>query len=151
MIDVEKLAKVLALADSAAEGEALAAVRTARQLLARAGLSFRDLAEIAGLAAAPARPLSLSPHRPEADIAALRQRLHELEGRNRELQRQLEGQTRETERWRRLARDTVERLWEVGQAGASPEIVAQWRQHLAACLPADEAYRDGRADPPAGD
>lgn len=46
-MDSEKLAKVLALIDSASEGEAVAAVRAARQMLAKEGLSFRDIAAAA--------------------------------------------------------------------------------------------------------
>ena len=42
-LDRDKLAKVLALADSSSEGEALAALRLARGMLADAGLEFRDL------------------------------------------------------------------------------------------------------------
>ncbi len=42
-LDRDKLAKVLALADSSSDGEALAALRLARAMLAEAGLEFRDL------------------------------------------------------------------------------------------------------------
>ena len=42
-LDRDKLAKVLALVDSPSDGEALAALRLARQMLAAAGLEFRDL------------------------------------------------------------------------------------------------------------
>ncbi len=42
-LDRDKLEKVLALADSSSEGEALAALRLARGMLADAGLEFRDL------------------------------------------------------------------------------------------------------------
>ncbi len=42
-LDRNKLAKVLALADSSSDGEALAALRRARGMLAEAGLEFRDL------------------------------------------------------------------------------------------------------------
>ncbi len=50
MLDVAKLAKVLALADSANAGEAAAAIETARRMLAREGKRLVDL--VSGLASA---------------------------------------------------------------------------------------------------
>jgi len=47
-LDLDKLAKVLALADSSSDGEALAALRLARGMLAAAGLEFRDLLQGGG-------------------------------------------------------------------------------------------------------
>ena len=43
-LDIEKFDKVLALASSDRDGEALAALRKARAMLSEAGLSFRDIA-----------------------------------------------------------------------------------------------------------
>lgn len=43
-MDVEKLAKVLAMLDSSTDGEAMAAMRAARQMLKREGLTFQDIA-----------------------------------------------------------------------------------------------------------
>lgn len=43
-MDVDKLAKVLAMLDSANEGEAAAALRAARQMLAKEGMTFHDVA-----------------------------------------------------------------------------------------------------------
>ncbi|MDG5494162.1 hypothetical protein [Niveispirillum sp. BGYR6] len=54
MLDVAKLAKVLALADSANAGEAATAIETARRMLAREGKRLVDL--VSGLAPAPAAP-----------------------------------------------------------------------------------------------
>jgi len=39
----ERLVKVLALADSNQDGEAMAAIRTAKSLMSHSGLSFKDL------------------------------------------------------------------------------------------------------------
>ncbi len=47
-LDRDKLAKVLALVDSSSDGEALAALRLARGMLAEAGLEFRDLLQGGG-------------------------------------------------------------------------------------------------------
>lgn len=44
-IDYDKLAKILSLAGSDSDGEALAALRRVRALLAAQGMSFTDLAE----------------------------------------------------------------------------------------------------------
>jgi hypothetical protein len=53
-LDIEKFDKVLALASSDRDGEALAALRKARAMLSEAGLSFRDIA--AAPKTAPAAP-----------------------------------------------------------------------------------------------
>ena len=50
---LNKLDKVLALADSDHDGEALVAVRKARQMLSNDGLSFGDLARVAALTPKP--------------------------------------------------------------------------------------------------
>lgn len=59
MLDLVKLGKVLALVDSSNEGEAAAAIESARRLLARDGKRFADLATMlmeAGMTAPPAPP-----------------------------------------------------------------------------------------------
>ncbi|HYD29964.1 MAG TPA: hypothetical protein VEB64_03800 [Azospirillaceae bacterium] len=43
-MDVDKLAKVLAMLDSANDGEAVAAWRAARQMLNKEGMTFQDIA-----------------------------------------------------------------------------------------------------------
>jgi hypothetical protein len=48
MLDMERLAKVLALADSDIDGEALAAIRKAKKLLHAANMSFTDIAQSLG-------------------------------------------------------------------------------------------------------
>lgn len=62
-MDPDKLAKVLAMAESDHQGEALSALRAARIMLSRAGLSFRDLAQMArsGSPAAEPPPIIVTP------------------------------------------------------------------------------------------
>jgi hypothetical protein len=48
MLDMERLAKVLALAGSDVDGEALAAIRRARKMLQAANMSFTDIAQSLG-------------------------------------------------------------------------------------------------------
>lgn len=203
-MDADKFAKVLAMVDSDHHGEALSALRMARNMLAREGMSWRDLAGTVRVSAWPAHgPLvpESPPDTPEdddedmLDEAAWRQhtapihetaasaeasadydqRLGEEAARRVELEqliyqqkqdirslyRQLERQQRatakqrdETERWRKLARDTAEQLWDMGraleqQAIAPPRRVAdRWpllldylRDPMRAHLPDREIAR----------
>ncbi len=135
----ERLLKVLALADSTHEGEAIAAVRVARQLLAQTGLSFADLARQA-LTARPTLDASATRVRMlEVQVTELQRRLQEtqkqvqernalLAAANTKLQ-QMEQQTGrvhgEVEHWRKLARDTANKLWEIGQQIAEDRDVSQ--------------------------
>ncbi|MFV3128456.1 DUF2786 domain-containing protein [Niveispirillum sp. KHB5.9] len=64
MLDLVKLGKVLALVDSSNEGEAAAAIESARRLLARDGKRFADLATMlmeTGTPAPPAPPPAPAP------------------------------------------------------------------------------------------
>lgn len=132
---IERLIKVLALTDSDQDGEALAALRQARQMLFAHGLSLTDLA--ATLAASPAPRQK----RAEIDITrglmkAYETRLAALEAENRRLQKDLvqaeraiarwrelaESTNRDStkyqaaaDKWRALARHTADHLWELGQ------------------------------------
>lgn len=132
-MDPDKLAKVLAMAESEHQGEALAALRAARIMLSRAGMSFKDLAQIARPPAAkeavrPEEPPSppVPPVRtpsPDLVVQGLRRQVSDLEKEIAGLQRQLEKATgeldkhkEESDRWRILARDTAERLWDLGKA-----------------------------------
>jgi hypothetical protein len=136
------LDKILALADSSYEGEAVVAVRKARQLLTRQGLSFADLARAArghhqqSPAATPEQhaPFTFFHHSQtaqfEAQVTLLRRQLAELQEQFQTQTLQLEfwrrhaadldvnlGQSRaDAERWRQLARESIERLWDIGHA-----------------------------------
>ncbi|HYD32623.1 MAG TPA: hypothetical protein VEB64_17405 [Azospirillaceae bacterium] len=137
-MDADKFAKVLALVDSDHHGEALSALRAARSMLARAGMSFHDLARQvrkngsprAEPEPAPPPPPPPSPPSRSTETAHALARVEELEHQIRELehevrkthkllsrqQRTLDRQKDETERWRKLARDTAEQLWDMGRA-----------------------------------
>ena len=134
-MDPEKLAKVLAMAESEHQGEALSALRAARIILARGGLTFRDLALAARNGHAeprPAKPATPPPEPPPPPsrepppdqlVTALRRQMRDLELEISSLKRQLEKvggdldrQRDETDRWRTLARETADKLWDVGQA-----------------------------------
>ncbi|HYG84669.1 MAG TPA: hypothetical protein VD978_00255 [Azospirillum sp.] len=127
-MDPDKLAKVLAMVESEHQGEALSALRAARIMLSRAGMTFRDLAvgarprpgpqEPPAVATPPAKPpppdeLALGLRRQVADleqeVAALRRQLDKANG-------ELDKQKDEVDRWRSLARETAEKLWDLGKA-----------------------------------
>ena len=126
-MDPEKFAKVLALAESDHHGEAQSALRAARIMLTRAGLSFRDLAAMAresdGWAVPPPGPAVVPTGVAGAGEDTWRRKVRELEARVRELELTIEQQDAElirqrgeTKRWHLLARETAEKLWDVGQA-----------------------------------
>ncbi len=135
-----QLEKVLALADSAHEAEAIVAVRKARQLLSRDGLNFSDLARAAsrrpGLNRAFSSIFSGGQVHLETQLVQLRQKLDDVQKDLQSQAVQLEFWRRraaefeqnfytarsETERWKLLARETVEKLWELdGKAFPSEE------------------------------
>lgn len=118
------------MAESEHQGEAQSALRAARIMLSRAGLSFRDLAR-------GARPVSTTPEPPPAASApppdrppppdqlvqGLRRQVRDLElevaGLKRQLEKSngdMERQREEADRWRGLARETAEKLWDLGKA-----------------------------------
>ncbi|WP_035693760.1 hypothetical protein [Azospirillum halopraeferens] len=131
-MDPDKLAKVLAMAESEHQGEALSALRAARIMLSRAGLTFRDLATAARPRPEPAEAAARADTAPQppvkpppADqvVPGLRRQVADLERELSALRRQLdkavgeaEKQRDETERWKTLARETAEKLWDVGKA-----------------------------------
>lgn len=146
---VDQLDKVLALVDSSHEGEAVGAVRMARQLLERDGLSFGDLAKAASSTRARV-PLSRALFSGqlvhlEAQIAQLQQTIDVLRDDNQnqltqidfwrrrafEMEQQLNLSQSESQRWKQLARETAEKLWDLSQSihagapGDSPEETVQ--------------------------
>ncbi len=134
----DQLDKVLALADSSHEGEAVVAVRMARQILSRDGLTFADLARAA---AAPNRTslsclLSSQVTQLENQLAFLRQHACELEDDNlnqavqiesfrrkvSDLEQQLSASQSDANKWRQIARETIEKLWDIGQVTNAAEF-----------------------------
>ena len=136
---MNQLDKVLALADSSHDGEAVVAVRKARQMLSRDGLSFGDLAR----AAVKKPPINLPfgflsgpPAHHEIELTQLRRKLSELEAsydaqavqtsiwrqKALELEQKLNASQTEAQRWRQLARDTVEKMWDLGQSVQQDEF-----------------------------
>ncbi|MBK1842032.1 hypothetical protein JHL17_32005 [Azospirillum sp. YIM B02556] len=135
-MDPDKLAKVLAMAESEHQGEALSALRAARIMLSRAGLSFRDLAERARMPVPPvpepppvaqpsAAPAGAPAPQPPPDelVRGLRRQVKDLELELATLRRQFDKaagdadrQREEADRWRTLARETAEKLWDMGKA-----------------------------------
>jgi hypothetical protein len=130
----EQLDKILALADSSHDGEAVVAVRKARQILTRDGLSFGDLARAASTGVSSAKSSGLfsflSGHRDylESQVHHLRQQVEDLQAQMQTQDLQLDFWRRraieleqnnstaaaEAERWKKLAKETAERLWDVG-------------------------------------
>lgn len=129
-----QLDKVLALADSSHDGEALVAVRKARQMLSRDGLRFSDLARAAVQKPRVNLPFGFFSGQHvvnlEAEILQLRQAMEDLRSekitfearadnwRQRviELEQKLAQSQADATRWRQLARETVEKLWDLGQS-----------------------------------
>ena len=149
VLDAEKLAKVLALADSAQEGEALAAVRKAGCMLAKAGLSFADLL---------AMPTASASATADADwvravallvIDRLRDEVAAHKRAEKDLQRRLNRAERELRRARRDAatwKDAVERAGGPAASpratGATPDDAAHRRSHAAIRAAIDEYLAD---------
>lgn len=129
----DQLTKVLALADSSHDGEAVMAVRKARELLLKKGLSFGDLAaavaSASGRAALPFSFLSTQQSQLEGQITQLRMTLNKLQAeigvqnahidfwrrRATELEKALHVSNSEAQKWRKLAQETVDKLWDIGQ------------------------------------
>lgn len=131
----EQLDKILALADSTFDAEAVVAVRKARQVLSRGGLSFGDLARAATSGPIQARIpgqlayLSGQKEHLESQIHYLRQQVEDLKAQMQSQDLQIDfwrrraaeleqGSTKaqdDAERWKKLARETAEKLWDIGQ------------------------------------
>ena len=81
-LDLEKLAKILALTASSSDGEALAAARKAAQMLDKANLTYRDLLSAVSRAA----PKAITARNADAELAwkKVRELRQELEAVRRE-------------------------------------------------------------------
>jgi hypothetical protein len=150
MFNIERFAKVLAVAGSDKDGEALSALRKARSMLADAGLTFTDVAQSIGKAGG-------HHGRQSGDTEALRGLLlvteieleacrHEIEQYKRQLKKleherttkktlkrslaAIEARMRAVLNDPRLARLSDREL--ARRTGISPQAVGNWRRRLAA-------------------
>jgi hypothetical protein len=139
----EQLDKVLAMVDSSHEGEAIVAIRKARQMLNRDGLSFSDLARAAvhnkPRVNLPFSVFSAHQVQLETEIATLRQKYFDLQGEKQdqdtqldfwkrrvsELEQSLALSNAQSMQWRELARETVEKLWDLGQSAQMDEFTSE--------------------------
>jgi len=127
---IEQLDKVLALAESDHDGEALGALRMVRRMLVREGISFTDLAQAAKKGDFFSRTFfSGDQVQLEAKIDQLHDEIGAHVEQNVSLTNQIEHWRRrafeleqmlalnqaETTRWKEMARETAERLWDLGQ------------------------------------
>jgi hypothetical protein len=109
MLDISRFAKVLALAGSPADGEALAALRKARSMLTAAGMSFTDLAnQLAHAQGGGARSPVRTLRRSRAEIAET-------------VRAMLSDPDLSALSDREIARRT----------GLSPQCIGNWRRRLA--------------------
>lgn len=137
----DQLEKILALADSDHLGEAVGAIRKARQILQRENLSFADLARAAhrerftlslpfftghqvvqleNQMAQAQRQIKMMTDEAESQKAQIefwRRRATEME-------QQIGVIQAETDRWRQMARETIEKLWDINQQTKSEEFRA---------------------------
>lgn len=119
-VDLERLAKVLALASSNRDGEALNALRKAEKMLTNVGLGLTDLADSIKRLSwddAPAKPTakSTAQPRPEArpprpEIELLMTRLTSLHDQLNEAARVAAVSAVEAERWREIAWDAARHI-----------------------------------------
>ncbi len=129
----KQLEKVLALADSSHEGEALGALRMSRRMMQKEGLTFADLATEARRAKFSMTRSLFSSGFDQAEweqkIDVLQEEILAHVEQNESLTSQIEFWRKrafeleqalnmnrgETERWKEMARETAERLWDLGQ------------------------------------
>lgn len=137
---MEQLEKILALVDSNQEGEALGALRMARRVLAKNGLSFRDLARAASkpgftfssLFSGTQAQLEARIDQLQDDLSAhveqnasLSVQLEFWRARAGELENSLNVAQAEAARWKNVARETAERLWDMGQMACAQAALAE--------------------------
>ncbi len=97
-VALEKLNKVLALADSSHEGEAMAALRATRTLLKYRGISLSDLLQEA------MQMRGTAIQRPSMDVVvSLQREIIQLQQKVSQLQMELREQQSEARHWRQKA------------------------------------------------
>lgn len=144
---IEQLDKVLALADSSHEGEALGALRMLRRMLEREGIRFGDLVRTGSRSGFSFRPsfFSVSQAQLETQIeqlqddidahveqnASLSSQLDFWRQRAQEMEQKLNLAQAETARWKEMARETAERLWDIGQMAHAEALMEETQDSLA--------------------
>lgn len=109
-LNLDRLAKVLALASSDRDGEALSALRKAEQMLTEVGLGMVDLAETIRRfdpAAPPPAATPAAPEPPKPDVAELSKRLEALHERLNEAAAAAAHNAGEADRWRDICWDAA--------------------------------------------
>lgn len=148
----EQLEKILALADSSHDNEALVAVRKARQMLSRDGLSFGALARAASANTYVKSPgvfsfLTGGREVAESQNYHLRQQVEDLKAqlqtqdfqldfwrrRVADLEQSCQHAQSEAERWKKLASETADRLWEIARTVGS--------ENFQSDMPAEEIQK----------
>ena len=140
---LQRLSKVLALVDSSHDGEAVAAVRMAKQLLSQNGMSFADLAhsttQTSASLRAAAGPSYAAYKINETQLAVLQLKVRQMQEASKlqthelaharmtvtQLQAALTQANEEAEKWRALARDTANKLWDLGQQIEKDRTITQ--------------------------
>lgn len=134
-----QLEKILALADSDQPGEALASLRKARQMLEREGLSFAELARSAQRARFGLNLPFFSGQQVsqlEAHVTKLELKIEQMQDeknnqqaqiefwrrRAMDLEQQLAISAADAQRWRQMARETIEKLWDINQKTTTDEF-----------------------------
>ncbi len=150
MLNTERFTKILALAGSDRDGEALSALRKARAMLTEAGLTFTDVAQSIGKTGyrhgrqtAEAETLRQLLVAVEIERDVCRNEIEEYKRKLKKLEREqtkrkslkrslamVEARMRAVLRDRRMARLSDREL--ARRTGISPQAVGNWRRRLAA-------------------
>lgn len=112
-LNLDRLAKVLALASSDRDGEALSALRKAERMLTEVGLGMVDLADTirrfdpAQPGPAAPKPEPAQPEPPKPDVEALSRRLESLHEQLNEAAAAAAFNAGEADRWRDICWDAA--------------------------------------------
>ena len=138
-LHLERFAKVLALAGSDKDGEALSALRQAKRMLAGVGMSFTDLSLLIGAGDAPSEDVMSLRWQlivAEAEIARCKRQVEEYEKELAARPASLRRPLAEIEATMRgyLTTPSLARLSDreiSRRTGLSPQTVGNWRARLA--------------------
>jgi chromosome segregation ATPase len=165
---LQRLSKVLALADSSQDGEAVAAVRMAKQLLTQNGLSFADLAQSAANSPNIVRSAfstgAFAHKITDTQIAELQLKIRQMQSAGKlqsnelaharvnmaRLEASLVQAQQEVEKWRQLAQETANKLWDIGQQIENDRAVTRGVVNkLQEIVPSERKPANGRVPAPA--